>query len=194
MVRRMWASSRPAAAGVAWTVVPTSICDLRNSGATCPGKAACAASKRPGGRSRTRSRLARSTRRYSSSMPMLNEGSLSAMAAHGRIERSAPQRAPLAPRGRQRLARHPGGRGFPKAARVRAEEAEVADAPEPGRGRVDAPQNAVATARELLQHMSDGGGRSPGVIGDLYGAQGSGEAGEVLLPGERRVAEQEIRL
>ena len=63
------------------TLVPTSICDFRNSRATWSPSALLAASNRPCGISRTRSRLARSTRRYSSSMPMVNEGSLSGMPA-----------------------------------------------------------------------------------------------------------------
>ena len=73
------ASSAPAAAASVCTLVPTSICDFRNSRATWPPSACCAASNRPCGISRTRSRLARSTRRYSSSMPMVKVGSLRGM-------------------------------------------------------------------------------------------------------------------
>src|SRR6266446_1469085 len=59
---------------VAHTRVPTSICERRNSGLTCPASNVSHSASISGGGSLTTSRVARSTRKYSSSMPIVNSG------------------------------------------------------------------------------------------------------------------------
>src|SRR3546814_2983194 len=75
MVRRSPASSAPAWATVSHLLVPTSICERRNSGETRSPSSCSQRVIRLSGGSTTRSRVSRSTRRYSSSMPTVKLGS-----------------------------------------------------------------------------------------------------------------------
>ena len=84
MVRRRWASSLRALAKSRHTLVPTSICERKNSGATCLPSAASQASMRAAGAA-AKPRVARSTRWYSSSMPKVKDGSLSHGSAHATL-------------------------------------------------------------------------------------------------------------
>jgi hypothetical protein len=93
---RSAAISRSTSATLWHTLVPTSIWDWRNSGATRPPRRFSHSAKSSGGATWMRSRVSGSTIRYSSSIPIVKGGSLTML---GRIH---------APAGRSR----PRGEGF----------------------------------------------------------------------------------